>query len=253
MEKFLQRYIDAMNRYRSGEFGEANLTLSEIFIRAEESNLLEKMSLSEIQQLLERSSGISKQVFLLAKKKKLFSLEKMRKLEAELQSLKISQYYEECDYSGIYLADNLKLHVCYCDTNDLPEDVEACLSPSDDTCFYGEIKISKECDACFPYMHEIIHYVRDVGVGKKVTHIYTRKRQGKTDSPEEQDVNYLTAAATMPLAKVSKDLDEYEKSGPSEDRAFIARMSNKYGQTEDTVLRRFIEVRSLIDYQLNFM
>lgn len=96
-------------------------------------------------------------------------------------------------------------------------------------------------------MHEIIHYFRDVGVGNKVACEYTRKIKGKTETEEEQDINYLTAAAVMPADAIAEDLNEFERMGSDQEDTFLCRMAEKYGQDKSAVLRRFSEVHILSD------
>ena len=70
-----------------------------------------------------------------------------------------------------------------------------------------------------------------------------------TEFAEEQDVNYLTAAASMPYSQISQLLDEFENADSEGEDALLNRVSEKYGVKTEAVLRRFIEVRNLVDYQ----
>lgn len=252
MRKFLVKYIDIMKEYRAGKFGNDHLTLHEILDKAGEPDLISKMSVSEIQCLIDSSFGMSKHVFSLIKVKKISLIKKMRSLEEELAKLNVDNYCSSKKISASELARNLKLDVHYCDSSELPDDEEATLSPTVNDKFYGVINISQDGASSFSYMHEIIHYLKDVGVGNKVSKTFARKKQGKTDSPEEQDVNYLTAAASMPYNQIITLLDEYENTDSNKEKDFISRIAGEYQQAEDAVLRRFIEVRSLADYQANF-
>ena len=252
MGKYLMLYNEIITKYRNGAFGENHLTLHEILSKAGEPDLLEKMTLSEIQQLLNTSSGMTKQMFSYVKGRKIDKLEKIKQLEDEVSSLNVKKYCGNESVSAENLAKNLELEVCYCEPNDLPEDVEATLSPTEDRNYLGIIKILSDSAAVFSYMHEIIHYLRDVGAGNRVSRAFTRKKQGKTDSLEEQDINYLTAAVIMPYEQIEQDLNEYENTSLKDEEEFLDRMAIKYGQEKDAVLRRFIEVRGLVDYQMNF-
>jgi hypothetical protein len=93
--------------------------------------------------------------------------------------------------------------------------------------------------------------LRDVGIGNKVECVYARKRKGKTDSAEEQEINYLTAAAVMPIDKIFIDLEKYEKISFEEEPNFLNDMAKKYSQDINAISRRFIEVRSLVDIGYN--
>ena len=70
MTEYLQKYNDIMEMYRHGEFGDTHLTMHEILHRAEESDLFDKMSLDDLQYLIEKTSGIHKQMFNYLKSKK---------------------------------------------------------------------------------------------------------------------------------------------------------------------------------------
>lgn len=247
MQKFLMKYNNAIAQYRSGEFGSEALSLQQVLSRAGDPNLLDKMCLSELYVLYNDSYGISKHMFSLLLDQKRTALSKLASLENELQSFHIRSYCVDDDLSAIELAKELKLVVHYCTAREMPDDIEATLSPTDDENYVGEIKVLGHSEK-FSFMHEIIHYFRDVGVGNRVQHTYTRKKQGKTDSPEEQDVNYLTAAAIMPFEELTHDLYAYEQIDADGDSAFIIQVAQRYSQKQDAVLRRFIEVRKLADY-----
>lgn len=247
MQKFLMKYNNAIARYRSGEFGNETLSLYQILSRAGDPNLLDKMCLSELYTLHNSSYGISKHMFDLLISQKRAALLKLDALEKELQSFHIQSHCTGDDLSAAELARDLRLVVRYCFSHEMPEDVEATLSPTDDENYVGEIKVLGPSEK-FSFMHEIIHYFRDVGVGNRVQETYTRKKQGKTDSPEEQDINYLTAAAIMPFEVLACDLDKYEQSDAGGDSRFIIQVAQKYSQKQDAVLRRFVEVRKLVDY-----
>lgn len=251
MKKFLKRYNAIINRYRSGEFGNTQLTLYDILSKAGESDILNKMSLSEIQALADNSSGFLKRMFSISAHKKIQDLEKMKDLENELSNLGIKNYCSSNDASDENLAKRFNLEVIYCKPEEMHEDDEATLSPPEDKKYFGTIKVLEGTDTSrFSYMHEIIHYLKDVGEGNIVSKTYTRKKQGKTDSPDEQDINYLTAAAVMPFEKISDLLNGYEEMSKSEEQNLVKSMAQEYGQKEDAVLRRLIEVRNLIDYEL---
>lgn len=207
------------------------------------------MSLSEIQALTDNSSGLLKQLFSGSASKKMMAVKRMKKLEDELTGLGIKDYCHSPNSSEEDLAKKFHLEVKYCKPNEMPEDVEATLSKSEDKQYFGTIRVVENADITkFSYVHELIHYLRDVGEGKKVSKTYTRKKQGKTDSSDEQDINYLTAATIMPLEQISKTLSDYEKMSYNEEKEFIAHTAQKYQQNEDAVLRRIIEVRDLVDY-----
>ena len=70
MSEYLQKYNDIMKKYHCGEFGDTHLTMRDILYRAEELDLFDKMSLDDLQYLIENTSGIHKQMFSYLKSKK---------------------------------------------------------------------------------------------------------------------------------------------------------------------------------------
>ena len=70
MTEYLQKYNEIMETYHRGEFGDTHLTMRDILYRAEEPNLFDKMSLDDLQYLIENTSGIHKQMFSYLKSKK---------------------------------------------------------------------------------------------------------------------------------------------------------------------------------------
>ena len=69
--KNIEKYNSVMSSYRSGEYGEDNLTIAEILEIANEKNLIERMTLPELQYLSSNSSGITKLFFAEEIKKRL--------------------------------------------------------------------------------------------------------------------------------------------------------------------------------------
>lgn len=245
MTKLLETFYEIMNRYKNGDFGDTNLTMYEILEKANEADLLERMSISEIDYLNEKAYGITKLMFNCYKMKKQKSLNRMVALENELESYEIEKFCDGGNLSDSEIANKLKLDVRYLSPTEMPVDVEATLSVPDDKSFLGQINISNAVKTKFPYMHEIIHYFKDVGVGNRVPREFTRKIKGKTETPEEQDINYLTAATVMPVKKIAADLEEFEKISREQEREFLIQTAEKYGQDMDAVLRRFTEVHIL--------
>ena len=249
--KYLSEYNNVMARYRAGEFGDGSLSLYDILKRANNPGLIEKMDLSEIQHLLDSSSGITKRVFSLIMQREEKQIIAMDGLEKELKNYDIDTYRSSGDPLDETLARNLGLIVKYCDGDEMPSDTEAMLCPVDDDSYYGIIKIQKDCATSkFSFRHELIHYFRDVKVGNRVAQVYTRKIKGKTPNDGEQEVNYLTAASIMSLDAICTRLDEFEKTTTHEsEKHILSSIAKQYEQDEDAVLRRLIEVRRLVDYK----
>lgn len=248
MKKFLAKYTEIINAYRNGVLGEEQKTLHDILSESNETDILEKMSISEMRSLSDMSTGLLKKMFSNRVDKKIHDVKKMKNLENELTELGIKKYCSE-NIPNEDLARKLGLEVIYCEPDELPTDVEATLSPPKDKEHLGTIRVLENTNVTkFSYIHEIIHYLKDVGEGNVVSKTFTRKKRGQTDSIGEQDINYLTAATIMPFERVSRILSNYEKLSHDEEKELITHMAQEYGQTEDAVSRRIIEVRDLVDY-----
>ena len=65
------KYNDIMARYRNGEFGNNHLTLREILNMAGEPDLLNNMTIDELEYLALQSSGMLKSLFSKLQKEKL--------------------------------------------------------------------------------------------------------------------------------------------------------------------------------------
>lgn len=248
--KYLNQYNDIMAKYKQGEYGNGNLSMYDILDKANGCDIIVGLNLSEIQNLLDSTSGITRKMFSMLRQTREHSVAHMKALEKELENYDIDMYRKGKDQSDTALAQNLNLLVKYCSKDELPEDTEAMLCPVDDTAHFGVIKIQKECaTTSFSFRHEIIHYFRDVKVGNRVTVELARKIKGKKPNDEEQEINYLTAASIMPFEKISEKLAEFESIRSKErEKAFLSDLAKKYEQDEDAVLRRIVEVRCLVDY-----
>lgn len=179
----------------------------------------------------------------LFKKEKKFTIEEMIKMEEELKSSELCSLSLNPDDKELF--DKLRLKVEYVDNMD--DDNEAELLPIEDDHFLGLIRLRKELKRYkFAYSHEIIHFIFDVGYGNRVTKTFTRKRKGKTESYDEQKTNYKAAAYIMPYLEILHKLQEYDDSNPKMDELkFIRTLQENYGQSEEGVIRRIREVRSL--------
>lgn len=180
--------------------------------------------------------------------KKNFSVADMKAMEKELRS-KLDLYELSADDSQ--LSEKLRLKVEY--VTDMTDDNEAELLPIDDDNYYGLIRLSKELEEeKFAYIHEIIHYIFDVGYEKKVTKSFARKRKGKTNSPDEQRTNYMTAAFIMPYDQIKKSLEDYDGSHPKLDElVFVRNLQERYVPDRVAVIRRIAEVRKMMNSEKN--
>ena len=75
--KLLEKYNDIVLRYRNGDFCSENLTMGKILEIAGEPDLFEKMDLSEIQFLIDASTGFTKSMFYTIKEQKIKKIQKM--------------------------------------------------------------------------------------------------------------------------------------------------------------------------------
>ena len=123
---------------------------------------------------------------------------------------------------------------------------ESQLGPARDGVYNGEILIAKtdvEYLPRFRCYHELIHYFKDVGKGKKVCRVYGKDPKGETQSHREQIINYYAAAIAVPRDDLQKDLNHF--SGSKYDTCFIDELMKKYQQPEATIRRRIEEVSRL--------
>lgn len=84
----IEKYNSVMSSYRSGEYGEDNLTIAQILEMANEKNLIERMTLPELQYLSSNSSGITKLFFAEEIKKRLDKNINDAKEKGKVKSLK---------------------------------------------------------------------------------------------------------------------------------------------------------------------
>lgn len=181
----------------------------------------------------------------LFKKKERLTVQDMLRLEKALSNSALSKigYAQSIDD----VAGKLHLRIEFVPDSALPSDTEAELTAIDDTKFKGLIRIKEsEAGNGFPCFHEIMHFVFDVGVDNRVEQSYARKAKGKTPDKHEQEINYLTAAYSMPRAEIAKRIKEYDESSPKMDEMkFVSDMAKKYRRSSKSVIRRIQEVRSL--------
>lgn len=182
---------------------------------------------------------------LLKRKKNTLSTNEMIEIENWLIS--------ECDpqigriSSEEELSKKLKLRVEYVAPEYLAEHVEAELRPIDDDSYNGLIRVNASCiGKSFAYLHEIMHYIYDVGIGKKVDRVFTRMARGHTEGAHEQKINYMTAAFTMRYDKIEPRIRAYDESRPRLDAVkFVDDLSNEYKQPRSVVVRRIQEIRRI--------
>lgn len=67
----VQKYKEIMQRYRSGEFGNDHLTLAQILEAAGEPDFFDSLTVEDVDELLNQSSGMLRAFFARLKEKKL--------------------------------------------------------------------------------------------------------------------------------------------------------------------------------------
>lgn len=181
---------------------------------------------------------------MLFKNKKL-SVEKMISLEDKLAKSPLAEIgFAKTDEE---LAKILKLEIKVVDNDALPRDTEATLTQSDNPDYYGLIRVKEKYRSRgFACIHEIVHYVFDVGCGNRVTKAFERKVRGKTQDEHEQDINYITASYSMPFPQMKAAIKRYDESSPKMDElVFVHELCQQYGQERESVLRRIREVKRI--------
>lgn len=181
------------------------------------------------------------------------TLAEMEKCEDEIERkyLKyVTQYrrtqkngsLDEVDIDALTKALHLKVEKA-----SLPSSVRGVLEAPDSPEYNGIIRFEpdegKQYSENFDIMHEIVHYLKDVGVGKKVSTSFARTHHGNPRSHQEQVVDYYAAAMAIPKGSLKKHIDFYSGDPYSED--FVRKMMDVYGQPHETVRRRINEVIAL--------
>ena len=176
---------------------------------------------------------------------KKLSVERMIELEDKLANSQLAEIgFAKTDEE---LAKILNLAIEVVDDRALPKDTEATLTQSDDLQYFGLIRVKQKYRrSVFACIHEIIHYVFDVGCGNRVTETFERKVRGKTRDEHEQDINYMAASYSMPFVQIKQAIKHYNDSSPRMDElVFVHDLCQKYGQERESVLRRIREVKRI--------
>lgn len=176
---------------------------------------------------------------------KRLSVDRMIGLENKLASSRLAEIgFAKTDEE---LAEILGLDIEVVSNNALPRDTEATLTQTDDPNYFGLIRVKKKYrNSVFACIHEIIHYVFDVGCGNRVTESFERKVRGKTQDEHEQDINYMAASYSMPFVQMREAIRRYGSSSPKMDElVFVHELCVRYGQERESVLRRIREVKRI--------
>ena len=177
---------------------------------------------------------------------KTLQVEKMLEIENWIESMHDTIFCDSISDEGLLKKLNLKLE--YVNQDEFAPHTEAELCPCNDEGYFGLIRVNKKyINNRFAYMHEIIHYLLDVGLGKRVEKVFSRKTRGNTADEHEQEVNYATAAAILKYKDMKDAILEYDRSKPKMDELlFVRNICKKYNQETTTVIRRVKEVRTLM-------
>lgn len=95
----------------------------------------------------------------------------------------------------------------------------------------------------FDIIHEIMHYLNDVGYGKKVTTSFARKNHGDRRGYHEQMIDYYAAAIAIPKDNLQRRIMLYGGNPYNDD--FLNELVEVYNQPKETVKRRISEVIAL--------
>ncbi len=173
------------------------------------------------------------------------SVEKMIELEGKLMQSPLAEIgFAKTDEE---LAKILGLQIVVVHNDKLPQDTEATLTHNNDPQYFGLIQVKEKYRrTMFACIHEIIHYVFDVGCKHYVQRTFERKIRGKTQDGHEQEINYMSASYSMPFAQIKKAIQNYNDSAPKADElVFIQDLCERYGQERESVLRRIREVKRI--------
>lgn len=176
---------------------------------------------------------------------KSLSVEKMIELEDKLAQSPLAEIgFAKTDEA---LADILGLEIIVVPDNELPKDTEATLIHNENPKYFGLIQVKKSYrNNMFACIHEIIHYVFDVGCKNYVQESFERRVRGKTQDSHEQEINYMAASYSMPFTQIKDAITRYDNSFPKIDElVFIHDLCKHYGQGRESVLRRIREVKRI--------
>lgn len=145
------------------------------------------------------------------------------------------------------LAKLLGLEIVVVHDDELSKDTEAMLTHNDNPRYFGLIQVKQKYRrSVFACIHEIIHYVFDVGCNEYVQETFERKVRGKTKDSHEQEINYMAASYSMPFVQIKEAIQNYNDSSPKADElVFIHDLCERYGQERESVLRRIREVKRI--------
>lgn len=103
----------------------------------------------------------------------------------------------------------------------------------------------------FNYLHEVIHYVIDVGIGKKVDANYSRKYKGNSSIEHERDIDYMASVALIPGNELLKYLEHYRRQWYKINEVeYMKELEKKFKCSETCLQKRLREVHLLRKHKL---
>ena len=177
------------------------------------------------------------------KKKEILSLDELLSVELNVKNKLFERYGWPISKDVVREQMNLDIQ-----TLDLSPDIEAILQPSCSEEKNGEILVNRlyEDDGEFEYMHEVIHYIIDIGVGKKVDKEFRRKHSENSSDAHEREIDSTAAATLIPIFLLLHDIDRYRKNiWLTDEVAFMQELREKYSCSQACLEKRFKEVHRL--------
>lgn len=177
-------------------------------------------------------------------KKKMLSIDQM--IQGEKWIAKTIQSGVNLSGDMYAVCDQLRLHII---EKTLRGGIEGILKAPEVKGYNGTIIIDpSSSQSKFPMTHEVVHYLKDVGINKVVTGKYERVAKGRKKDAHEQYIDYITAAILMPWKSIAADIDSFEFG--MDEIAFLKKCAVKYGQDitdvfNSSLWRRFLEVKAI--------
>lgn len=181
------------------------------------------------------------------------TIEEMKSSEKDIQHRLreiLEKAMEKQEGGGRYLnpyilAGELKLEIV--EDDNIPAENRGLLDkPRNPAKYNGTIRYRKKPDdkyaSNFDIVHEIMHYIYDVGEGKVVAQSFSRVHHGYRRGHKEQKIDYYAAAAAIPINELRNILQTEENISSDE---LITNLMEMYRQPRETVARRVNEVRVL--------
>lgn len=171
---------------------------------------------------------------------------KYREYTEETREINNNQNIDALDI--VELAKCLGLQMEIVTESALPKGVRAHLDVAPKNSDYNGIvryvsNGEKDYESNFDIIHEIMHYLNDVGAGKPVTKSFARLYHGNRRGYHEQMIDYYAAAVAIPKESLQERIRMF--NGNPYDDCFINELADTYKQPKETIVRRIGEVIAL--------